>query len=324
MWSCQRRVRSALLLITGAVVVRFMSHVVRATKNKTETPPSPASCQGLGVSTYVARATCAIMIRVAQRKEVMSIERSPSEYRQVAGIIRERIASGEYARGGLLPKEDDLAAQLNVSRSVVNEALRMLRSEGLVRTQRGRGTSVHKIPVIRRDAAGRQRRQVREAGGARGAFDAEIRAMGLTPRSEVTPEQVPAPAHVAEILGVEEGDTVLARHRVMYADDVPVQVATSWIPWDIAEGTPLTEVDTGPGGTYSRLADLGHAPSTFSERTRLRIPDADEAQALDMETTGRVFVIMRVARTADGRAVEAIETVMPAHQWEFYAEWDAE
>jgi len=253
----------------------------------------------------------------------VSIERAPSEYRQVAGIIRDRINAGEYARGELLPKEDDLAGQLKVSRSVINEALRMLRSEGLVRSQRGKGTVVHKIPVIRRDAAGRQRKQAREAGGARGAFDTEIRGMGLEPRSEVTPERVPAPAHAAEILGVAEGADVLARRRVMFADDVPVQIATSWIPWDVAEGTQLVEVDTGPGGTYSRLAELGHAPARFSELTRQRIPDADEAAALDMETTGRVFVITRVARDADGRAVEVIDTVMPAHQWEFYAEWDA-
>lgn len=254
----------------------------------------------------------------------MSIERAQSEYRQVAGIIRGRITAGAYARGGLLPKEDDLAAELGVSRAVVNEALRMLRSEGLVHTQRGRGTTVHTIPVIRRDAAGRQRRETREAGGARGAFDAEIRALGLEPRSVVTPERTVAPARVAQILDIGEGDEVLARSRVMYADDVPVQLATSWIPWGIAEDTVLTEVDTGTGGTYSRLAELGHTPVSFREVTRVRIPDTDEAGALDMDTTGRVVEIVRTARDASGRAVEVNEIVLPAHQWEFVSEWDAE
>jgi GntR family transcriptional regulator len=254
----------------------------------------------------------------------MSIERSPSEYRQVAGIIRSRIESGEYARGGLLPKEDDLAAQFRVSRSVINEALRILRSEGLLRSQRGKGTVVHKVPIIRRDAAGRQRRDAREAGGARGAFDAEIRAMGLTPRSEVTPERALAPAHVAKVLGVDEGADVLARRRVMFADDVPVQVATSWIPWDIAEGTPLTEVDTGPGGAYSRLAELGHARARTREVTRMRIPDASEAASLDMDVTGRVIAITRTVWDASGRAVEVNEIVLPGHQWEFVSEWDGD
>jgi GntR family transcriptional regulator len=254
----------------------------------------------------------------------MAVERSPSEYRQVAGIIRDRISSGEYARGALLPKEDDLAAELKVSRSVINEALRLLRSEGLVRAQRGRGTTVHPVPVIRRDTTGRQRREAREAGGARGAFDAEITAMGMTPRSEVTPERTAAPAGVADFLDVDEGTPVLARRRVMYADGVPVQLATSWIPWDIAEGTALTEVDTGPGGTYSRLAELGHAPARISELTRERIPDTDEIDALDIDPSGRVLAVTRVVRDADGRAVEVNEIILPAHQWELYTEWDAE
>jgi GntR family transcriptional regulator len=254
----------------------------------------------------------------------VSIERAPSEYRQVAGIIRDRINAGEYTRGELLPKEDELAAELKVSRSVVNEALRMLRSEGLVRSVRGQGTRVHKIPVIRRDAVGRQRKQTREAGGARGAFDAEIRAMGLTPRVEVTPEPTVAPAHIAEVLGVDEGAPVLARKRVMFADDVPVQLATSWIPWDIAEGTQLTEVDTGPGGTYSRLAELGHARAKTAELEQVRIPDAGEAAALDMEVTGRVIAITRTIWDASGRAVEVNEMVLPAHQWVSYREWEGD
>jgi GntR family transcriptional regulator len=254
----------------------------------------------------------------------MSIERASSEYRQVAAIIRERINSGRYARGALLPKEDDLAAELKVSRSVVNEALRALRSEGLVHSQRGKGTFVHKVPVIRRDAIGQQRKQTREADGARGAFDAEVRALGMEPRSEVTPERTTAPAHIADMLGIDEGSAVLARRRVMFADDVPVQTATSWIPWDIAEGTPLTEVDTGPGGTYSRLAELGHARARTREVMRMRIPEMTEAQALDIDAAGRVITITRTVWDASGRAVEVNEIVLPGHQWEFVSEWDGD
>jgi GntR family transcriptional regulator len=254
----------------------------------------------------------------------VSVERAPSEYRQVAGIIRDRITSGEYARGVLLPKEDDLAAELRVSRSVVNEALRMLRSEGLVKAVRGKGTYVHKIPVIRRDAIGRQRKSARESGGARGAFDAEVQALGMTPKVEVTVERAAAPGNVLRILDIQEAVSPLARRRVMYADDVPVQIATSWIPWDIAEGTRLAEVDTGPGGSYSRLAELGHARARTSEVMRVRIPEDHEARALDMDITGRVVTITRTVWDADGRAIEVNEIVIPAHQWEFVSEWDGD
>ncbi|WP_372494547.1 GntR family transcriptional regulator, partial [Actinoallomurus purpureus] len=55
----------------------------------------------------------------------MTIERSQSEYQQVARIVRDRIQTGFYARGTALPIEAELAAQLKVSRAVVNKALAM-------------------------------------------------------------------------------------------------------------------------------------------------------------------------------------------------------
>jgi hypothetical protein len=44
------------------------------------------------------------------------------------------------------------------------------------------------------------------------------------------------------------------------------QLATSYIPWSLAEGTQMAEPDSGPGGSYSRLADIGHGP-VHSPRT---------------------------------------------------------
>jgi GntR family transcriptional regulator len=183
---------------------------------------------------------------------------------------------------------------------------------------------VNELPVIRREAASRQRRDVREAGQARGAFDGELRRLGLTPRSDADVNQVPAPAEVASLLGVAEGAPVLARRRRMYANDTPVQLATSYLPLDIAAGTPLADADPGPGGIYSRLADLGHAPATYTEIARVRPPDDGEAQILRMDPDQRVFIIQRTARTAAGRIVEVNQIVLPAHQWELVYEWAAE
>lgn len=254
----------------------------------------------------------------------MTIEQPVAGFKQVAAILRREIRTGVYEPGSLMPSEPELVERFGVSRSVINRALSLLYSEGLVRPERGRGTTVNPIPVIPRNAVARQAKQVREGGDARGAFDGELRRLGLTPKSEVTVEQVTANAEVAELLGIDEGAQVLARRRVMSANDVPVQLATSYIPWDIAEGTQLTEEDTGPGGTYSRLADLGHKPTRFSERTRERAPEEAEASGLRMDSSQRVFHITRIAREASGRAVEVTESIMPAYQWEFVAEWEAE
>ncbi|MGD0065875.1 MAG: GntR family transcriptional regulator [Streptosporangiaceae bacterium] len=247
----------------------------------------------------------------------MGIQTPRPEYLQVAAALRNAIKGGEWAPGALMPSEPELAARYGVTRATVNRAVSVLRAEGLVRPERGRGTTVNELPVIRREAAARQRRETREAGQARGAFDGELRRLGLTARSDVEVAQVPAPAAVAELLGVDEGTTVLARRRRMYANDTPV-------PLDIAAGTALADSDPGPGGTYSRLADLGHAPATYAETARVRPPDDDETRFLHMDPDQRVVAIRRTARTTSGRIVEVNEITLPAHQWELVYEWPAE
>ncbi|HVB06838.1 MAG TPA: GntR family transcriptional regulator [Acidimicrobiales bacterium] len=61
---------------------------------------------------------------------------------QVAGDIRRAIAEGEAAAGERLPPARDLAAVLGVNTNTVLRALRMLREEGVLEFQRGRGITV--------------------------------------------------------------------------------------------------------------------------------------------------------------------------------------
>jgi len=246
----------------------------------------------------------------------------PVSYGQIVASIREAIASGRYQPGSTLPAEPELAAEFGVSRSTVNRALSLLRSEGLVRPQQGRGTVVTYGPAIRRDAAARQQRGMREHGGSRGAFDAELRRLGLEPRSEVEVGRGSPPSAVSEVLGT--GGDVVFRRRKMYASGEPVQLATSYVPLALAEGSPIAERDTGPGGLYSRLADLGHGPVRFTEVVQVRTPDDDEAEFLQIDPDQRVYEITRIARDSAGRAVEICMHVLATHRWELAYEWPAE
>lgn len=65
---------------------------------------------------------------------------------QVAGQIRRAVAAGEAAAGQRLPPAKDLAAVAGVNKNTVLRALRLLRSEGLLEFQRGRGVRVIGTP----------------------------------------------------------------------------------------------------------------------------------------------------------------------------------
>jgi GntR family transcriptional regulator len=245
-----------------------------------------------------------------------------SQYRQLADLLRAAIDQGEYAPGATLPSEDELSRRYRISRPTVNRALSILRGEGLVRVERGRGTVVREIPAIHRAALARYQRQAREHGGARGAFDAEIRARGMVPRSDVTVDLVTPPPEVARALGLAEGEqNTIRRKRKMYADNVPVQLAPSYIPAEIAEGTQLAEIDSGPGGIVSRFAELGLAQARISESIRVRRATDEEQEFLRLEDDQAVIEIWHVGITTEGRPVEVCVHAMPAYLWVLDYEW---
>ncbi|MFD5433724.1 GntR family transcriptional regulator [Kitasatospora sp. NPDC127067] len=249
-------------------------------------------------------------------------ERKTPKWRQLADDLRAKIKSGEFAKGSALPQIRELAEETGWHYETVRSAVRALESEGLVVAKKGKGTFVSSIlDKIYRDSTSRYRKSSREENGARGAFGAEIQRLGMTPRSVPTISRGPAPADVAEILGVAATEAVLIRARVMYADDTVVQLATSYFPGDIAFGTVLEQEDTGTGGSISRLAEQGHAQVEITEDVEVRQPTDEEAEALDIPSDRTVFEITHIARTAEGRAVEVVRHVAPTTLWKLSYTW---
>ena len=65
-------------------------------------------------------------------------------YRQLAGILRDQIASGELAPGAALPSVKRLRQEYGVAETTARKAVAVLRDEGLVETVMGWGSFVAK------------------------------------------------------------------------------------------------------------------------------------------------------------------------------------
>lgn len=64
------------------------------------------------------------------------------KYIQLAAVLRTNIREGVYGAEGRLPTEMQLAAQHNVSRQTVRQALALLASEGLIEKRQGSGSHI--------------------------------------------------------------------------------------------------------------------------------------------------------------------------------------
>ncbi|HGN1704486.1 TPA: transcriptional regulator ExuR [Providencia rettgeri] len=71
-----------------------------------------------------------------------SQESEPRLYQQVAALVKQRIENDEYQVGTKLPAERLLADEMNVSRTVIREAIIMLEVEGYVDVRKGSGIHV--------------------------------------------------------------------------------------------------------------------------------------------------------------------------------------
>jgi GntR family transcriptional regulator len=205
--------------------------------------------------------------------------------------------------------------QYGVASQTVVNAINALRSEGLIKSLTGSGHYVRRRPPVIRSMRSRLSPEERAAG--RGTFTTDGHVGGWTPRSSTEIRIEKASSEVAAALGLEVGDEVLVRDRLMYADDEPVQLATSYLPRDFSRGTSIEEEDTGPGGIYARLEEAGHGPLTFDEYVRIGQASEYEADQLQMPAGGPLFRLTRLARSP-GRAVEVNFIVLNGERFELY------
>jgi len=233
-------------------------------------------------------------------------------YRAIADALRAEIDAGGLPPGSKLPSENELMSTYGVEQPTARRALEVLKNEGLIVARRGAGTFVREFRLYRRRSPTRLAEAGWGAGRSVWRSDDASRATSVE-GIEITVDD--APAHIAAVLELRDGEQALIRRRRYLVDDVPVQFATSYYPEHLVRGTRITEADTGDGGVYARLAELGHKPVNFREELRARMPRDAEAKLLDLAQGTPVIVVVRTAYTTEGRAVEVNEMTLDASSY---------
>jgi GntR family transcriptional regulator len=241
-------------------------------------------------------------------------------YWLIAAGLRGAIESGEYPAGARLPGENDVMRQHGVARGTARQALAQLVNWGLAEARKGSGIYVRDFRPIVREGIGRLGPSTWPSGASVWSGESEGRNLAV---DQVEVSQADTPEHVRALLDLPQAADTVLRSRRYVLDGKAVLLSRSWLPAAIAAGTPIAQHDTGPGGIYARLAELGHAPVRFREDIRARMPLPDETERLQVAAGTPVVEICRVALDSVGTPVEVNEMTADSSAYIFRYEWDA-
>jgi GntR family transcriptional regulator len=134
-------------------------------------------------------------------------------YRGIVDEPRASILEGRLAGGERLPSHNELAERYRTSRTTMRRAIALLKAEGLVDTEQGRGAFVRPKPHVRLLRSGENFRRQRRAG--RLGFNAQVEDQGQTLEQRLLDVGwVKAPREVALRLDVDDEARAAVRRRL--------------------------------------------------------------------------------------------------------------
>jgi GntR family transcriptional regulator len=224
-------------------------------------------------------------------------------YLQIAGELRQTIYDRRLRPGDQIPSQHDLIGRFGCAKDTAAKALEVLKREGLVWTEPGRGSFVRSIPLIHLDGSTRYLREQRPPGSR--PFQAEAEREGHVADQDVRAvERVVPQVDVAMRLEVDEAEVVLVRRHLLKADDVPVATVDSYYRLVLAEGTKIEQPERIEGGVHGYLIDtLGLRLDHFTEEVSAR-QSTDEFEILRLRHDEPILRILRTLYDSQQRPVQ--------------------
>ncbi len=189
------------------------------------------------------------------------LTRNPTLTEQVRAHIKELILQGAF-EDGRIPGEQDLAAELGVSRTTVRDAMARLENEGVVLRRQGSGTYVNEPGL-----------QIKSRLEEIWSYEDVLRNHGFAPSVRIlsiTSEE--AGEDVAAALGIEADAVVTTIRKLFLADEEPVIYTCNRIPGEYLD-VDIAESDTEPLFTFIREHTRRQPAYYLTEIAPVAIPD---------------------------------------------------
>jgi len=245
---------------------------------------------------------------------------STPPFRRIAETLRRDILSGTLEPGARLLSENELAERHETTRSTVRKAIALLRSEGLVVSEQGRGAFVRPRPHLKMVLTGSNWRTHRASGMSN--FNAEAASQGKAATQHLLAvEETAAPVEIAERLGITLNAPVIVRRRLFVVDGEPMQFCDGYYPVDLFRETAVAEARRVRGGVHALIEDpegpIRRRVTTFVEDLDVRLPIPSESETLSIPEGVPVVRVLRTAYDTNGEALEVLDSLVPTDRFAF-------
>lgn len=209
-------------------------------------------------------------------------------YQQIKGLILQSLQAGEWKPAEAIPSEMDLAARFRVSQGTVRKAIDELASENLVVRRQGKGTFV--ATHTEQHVQYRFLRLMPDVGDASEEGPAQRRIIDC--------KRLRASADIARTLQLRTGDAVVQIRRVLAFAGTATILEDIWLPGQAFKGLSAEQLSSYHGPTYALFEiEFGVRMVRAEEKLRAVLPDAAQAQWLDVAVTTPLLSVERIAYT---------------------------
>ncbi|MEG2029560.1 MAG: GntR family transcriptional regulator [Janthinobacterium sp.] len=223
-------------------------------------------------------------------------------YMQLANMLSDGIASGDWRANQALPSERVLSDILEISRVTARKAIDQLVEQGLVVRRRGSGNYI--APRIEQPLSDLS------------SFSEQLQQRGDTPSSHwLRRDVMQADADAQLSLGLSPGTRVARLRRLRTADEVVMAIETTTIP-ALYMPNPHSVTDS----LYGYLEANGTIPMRALQHIRAVNATAEQAKLANIKTGEAMLHITRVSYLDNGAAVELTHSYCRSDYYEFVAE----
>ncbi|MDB5084209.1 MAG: GntR family transcriptional regulator [Bacilli bacterium] len=211
-------------------------------------------------------------------------------YYQLKEIFDDKIQSGVWPVGQMIPTENELIRMYKVSRTTVREAITALVNEGKLQKKQGKGTSVCQ-------------QKMEERLGRLTGFTEEMESKGFVPGAFVlSMKEIVPKGQVKEVLLGDKEGVILFIERIRLANSEPIAIERSY--WPQQFGKLFQGMDLSVIAFYKVLEDSGILLKYADETITAKSSSKTDAKLLGIKEKAPLLCMERISYSVYDEPIE--------------------